>query len=62
MSVKESIDLLTGGEKLLLIYWLEERLKNCVRIANTKTGRDKGGWDEDAAYFKLAIRAIKGML
>lgn len=53
---------LSGGEKLVLIHWLEERLENCILIAKNKAGVDRDGWNEDAAYFTLAIRAIKEML
>lgn len=58
----DAVELLTGGEKLVLIHWLEERRSNCARIAKTKTGHDKRGWNEDESYFALAIRAIKATL
>lgn len=39
--------------------WLEERLRNCYRHAQSKTGKDKDGWLEDAAYFAAAIGIIE---
>lgn len=38
--------------------WLKERELNARRIASGKTGHDRDGWLEDAAYFKAAHDAL----
>jgi hypothetical protein len=41
-----------------VIEWLKERRANCLRIAAQKTGSDRKGWEEDAAYFRAAVMLI----
>ena len=35
--------------------WIAERMDNCERIAHSKTGLNRKGWLQDAAYFKAAL-------
>lgn len=39
--------------------WLEERLANCLRLADENNGDDRKGWVEDAAFFAKAIAIIR---
>ncbi len=41
-----------------VIEWLKERRSNCLRIAASKTGPDRIGWEQDALYFEAAIMMI----
>jgi hypothetical protein len=38
--------------------WIDERYENCLRIASLKSGDEKDGWLEDAAYFAEIKRLI----
>lgn len=46
------------GLPLHVSDWLQERLDNCHRHAARKTGKDRDGWLQDAAYFHAAIVAL----
>ncbi len=46
-----------------IIEWLEDRARNCRRIAALKDGKDAEGWLDDARYLDAAIgfvQAAKG--
>lgn len=44
-----------------VVEWLKERRANCLRIASEKTGDDRRGWEQDAAYFRAAVMLILGI-
>lgn len=46
------------GLPLPVADWLQERLDNCHRLASQKTGKDREGWMQDAAFFHAAIVAL----
>ena len=41
------------------LEWAMERLANCERIAELKTGKDRDGWLEDAAYWRALIADLR---
>jgi hypothetical protein len=45
------------SKALSLLYWIEEREQNALRIANTKHGVDREDWIEDASYFSQCKQA-----
>ena len=53
--VKRMIEAMSAAD---VKAWLEERNANCHRHARTKTGKDREGWLEDAAFFAAAIGLI----
>jgi hypothetical protein len=38
--------------------WLKEREQNALLIADMKTGKDRAGWLEDAAYLHDAVAML----
>jgi hypothetical protein len=38
--------------------WVRERLDNCHRLAALRTGKDRDGWLEDAAYFAEILKRL----
>ena len=53
--VSRKIDAMSAAD---VKAWLQERNANCHRLAANKTGKDREGWLEDAAYFAAAIGLI----
>ena len=49
----------TAPEPITLEEWLQERLENAKLIAESKTGADRAGWLEDAAYLEQAIATAR---
>lgn len=45
-------------DKAEVVAWLKDRMLNARRIAGTKHGDDKHGWNEDALFFESAIHHI----
>jgi hypothetical protein len=43
----------------LVHAWLTARLKNCQRIAQTKTGQDRDAWLMNAAFIAAAIGLLE---
>ena len=41
-----------------VLEWLMDRKDNAERIAKTKIGPDRAGWEQDAAYFLAAAKLI----
>lgn len=39
--------------------WLEERLANCLRLADEQPADKMAGWVEDAAYFAKTIAMLR---
>ncbi len=39
--------------------WLEEQLANSMRLAEEKTGDDRAGWIEDAAYYAKTLAILR---
>jgi len=45
--------------KMTPLQWALERLDNCKRIAEGKSGRDLEGWLEDVAYWEAIIAELR---
>lgn len=43
------------------LEWLEERLANCIRIGDERSGEDRDGWAEDAAFFAKTLAIIQAL-
>lgn len=56
---REPLDLpLVVGRKLTVLEWARERYANTLRLAGEKTGADREGWLEDAAYWREIVALI----
>lgn len=44
-----------------VVEWLKLRRAHCLRLAATKMGDDRRGWEEDAEYFRQAVMLILGI-
>ena len=45
-----------GGQTV--VEWANERLCNTYRLAHQKTGRDREGWLDDAAYWRAILEVF----
>jgi hypothetical protein len=52
-------DLPTININVSVLQWATERYENTLNIAATKTGDDRAGWLEDAAYWREIVRVLK---
>ncbi len=43
----------------MIVGWLQERMHNCLRIAESRAGQDQTEWLEDAANFAEAADEIE---
>lgn len=53
------VQAILNGEKLCVLEWARERLANTHRLAADKTGADRDGWLEDAAYWQVIVTELK---
>lgn len=44
--------------KLTTEQWIAERVENCERLAQFKSGEDRQGWLEDASYFRDVLKRL----
>lgn len=50
---------MTDHEFFSVLEWAQERHANTIRLAATKTGAERQGWLEDAAFWQAIIALIK---